>query len=64
MRSEALKKAQKKYYEKNKNTEKYKSKVKEYQAKNKLKYNTNEDYRKKRQEYQKNYYYENLKLKS
>ena len=56
MRSEALKKAQKKYYEKIKNTENYKLKVKEYQKKNKERYKTDEEYRTKKREYQKRYY--------
>ena len=57
MRTEALKKAQRKYYEKIKHTPAYRLKVKLYQVNLKEKYNTDEVYRNKKREYQKKYYY-------
>ena len=56
MRSEALKRAQKKYYEKIKHTPKYRLKVKLYHKKLKERYKTDEEYRNKKKEYQKEYY--------
>lgn len=56
VRTEALKKAQKKYYEKIKHSPKYRLKVKMYQQKLKKRYKEDEEYRNKKKEYQKNYY--------
>lgn len=56
MRSDSLKKAQKKYYEKTKHTQAHKERIKKYQIKMKERYRTDEEYRKKKQEYQKKYY--------
>ena len=56
MRSESLIKAQKKYYEKMKNTETFKAKVKQYNEKQKKKYKDDSEYREKKKTYQKNYY--------
>ena len=56
MRSKALIKAQKKYYEKNKTTDNFKEKVLIYNMNQKKKYHENKEYREKKKEYQKNYY--------
>ena len=53
VRSEALKKAQKKYYEKIKHSPNYRLKVKLYQQKLKTKYKEDEEYRNKKKQYQK-----------
>lgn len=56
MRSEALITAQKRYYEKIKNTDKFKLKVKQYNEKQKEKYKNNSEFREMKKIYQKNYY--------
>tara|TARA_R110002167_G_scaffold198187_4_gene401243 strand:+ start:7264 stop:7512 length:249 start_codon:yes stop_codon:yes gene_type:complete len=59
MRSEALKKAQKKYYEKVKNTEEYKSSINKSIKKYYDRIKHEEGYLEKRREYSKNYYNKN-----
>lgn len=61
-RSEALKKAQKKYYQKIKDLPEYKEKIKQYQEKSKLKYKNDEEYRKKKQKQSREYYYKKKNL--
>ena len=62
MRSESLKQAQKRYYEKNKNTIVYQNRLKSYREKNKLRYSTDENYREHRRAVQR-LYYKNKKFK-
>jgi len=57
VRTDALKRAQVKYYQKIKDTTDHKNKVKKYQEAIKVKYNTNEEYRKKKQKQSLEYYY-------
>ena len=57
VRTDALKRAQVKYYQKIKDTAEHKNKVKKYQEAIKVKYNTNEEYRKKKQKQSLEYYY-------
>ena len=56
MRSQALVNAQKKYYDKIKNTDTFKLKVREYNEKQKEKYKNNTEFRENKKTYQKNYY--------
>lgn len=58
-RSEALIKAQKKYYEKIKHTEAYKMKLKETTKRNYEKYKNDDELKKRRCEYAKSYYEKN-----
>lgn len=56
MRSDAMKQAQRRYYEKIKNTTHFQAKQKEYRQKNNIKYQTDDEYKEKRNLYNKMYY--------